>query len=462
MNEQQLADLFSEQVDRMLNGESVQLPDDAGDLQSLLDTVQPTQTQFQASSTAQAAFQSQLASWFGLANGGIPMILGLSKAWFISIVVAVTVFVGGGLIAVIATTSVVVTSASSQLLGTDEPTAEPTTEATDEATAEPTDEATAEPTAEPTGEATAEPTAEPTDDTSSNGGLTLIFRNDVRVVSYCGGAYITQKTLVNNGSAPVDDAALAWEVVEGAEWVDDVAINSPNLMQAFNQTSIANTSLNAESLPVQSSIANFNSLSVDQDIDLDVKVKVKDTWWNESDGTKIKVKLSVKNKIDLSYGNGDGDLDRGHGNDPDGYDEDNPGRGHKKHNDDSYANQTITIVKQHGQTYTLSGIAHSYDSQSYLVDGNIVSFDDCTAVPVTFVVGTQVQIIALLQADGTFVALNVITLNSGGGSGVNVIISGDQGQGDDSNDDSDGEGGGGGGCSSCGKGGSKGGHKGGS
>ena len=84
MNEFQFADLFSEQIDRMLQGERPEGVSNVDDLQELLELGKHiSQTQFQASTATQAAFQSQLTSWFGIANGGSPMtILGLSKAWF--------------------------------------------------------------------------------------------------------------------------------------------------------------------------------------------------------------------------------------------------------------------------------------------------------------------------------------------------------------------------------------------
>ena len=70
MNEQQLADLFSEQVDHMLDGESTAMPPNVEDLPELLDIVgqATSQTEFQAGSAAQATFQSQLAGWFGLSK----------------------------------------------------------------------------------------------------------------------------------------------------------------------------------------------------------------------------------------------------------------------------------------------------------------------------------------------------------------------------------------------------------
>lgn len=63
MNEQQLADLFSEQIDRILQGETSHVAPDIDDLQELLELGnQILQTKFQVGSAIHAVFQSQLAS----------------------------------------------------------------------------------------------------------------------------------------------------------------------------------------------------------------------------------------------------------------------------------------------------------------------------------------------------------------------------------------------------------------
>jgi hypothetical protein len=69
VNEQQLADLFSKQVDRLLGGESVARPADHEGLHELLSLAQDlSQVQFQASPAGQVAFQGQLDAWFGPAT----------------------------------------------------------------------------------------------------------------------------------------------------------------------------------------------------------------------------------------------------------------------------------------------------------------------------------------------------------------------------------------------------------
>ncbi len=336
MEEQQLADLFSEQVDRMLDGESTAIPPNAEDLQELLDIVgqSTSQTEFQAGSAAQETFQSQLADWFGLANGGSPMtILGLSKIWFISIVVVIiTVITGAGLITVIAT-SISVFSASSSLPPTPTPTFTPTSTPT--------------PTLTPTPTPTLTPTPTPEPDTPP----TLIFLTDLYVAQLCQATYIAQRTLVNYGDSSVTNAALVWDVIEGGAFVDTVNINSPNLAETLDETEntasdsasppAQETSLVSNEVMVQSGYANFSQLSVEQKVKLDVKVKVKDTWWKQPNGAKIKVKLAVKNKI--KYRND-----------------------HK--NSDQSSSQIITIIKQGAQWITLTGPAHPYEEQSLLVD----------------------------------------------------------------------------------------------
>jgi hypothetical protein len=95
MSEQQLADLFTEQIDRMLAGEAIETP--VEELTDLLNLGQQlTQVRYQASPTAQAAFQGQMASWFG-STGGTG--LGLSKGMLMAIMTAVGT--GIGLIALV-------------------------------------------------------------------------------------------------------------------------------------------------------------------------------------------------------------------------------------------------------------------------------------------------------------------------------------------------------------------------
>lgn len=98
MNEQQLADLFSEQIDRLLAGEPVVSPPAAGNLQELFTLGQQlAQVSFQPSPLAQAAFQSQLVAWFGPANGGLfTAILGTPRLLLLAITGAL-VGIGAGL-----------------------------------------------------------------------------------------------------------------------------------------------------------------------------------------------------------------------------------------------------------------------------------------------------------------------------------------------------------------------------
>jgi uncharacterized membrane protein YgcG len=423
MNEQELADLFSEQIDRMLQGERPDVPSGVDDLPELLALGnQISQTQFQASSIAQAMFQSQLASWFGLINGGSPMtILGLSKVWFVSIIVtAIAVVTGTGLIAVIVIKSFIsgpvsVLPASPTATSTaTEVSAGTVTATTVTSGTLITPTMTTQPEVTPTVAATATPT------TPLTGGLpTLIFSSDLYVARLCQGVYTARRTLVNYGASPIADASLVWEVVEGAELIDGVAINSPELIQVVNENVVTPTnsvpdstvaaslvSATNDPLATYSNYANFSHIAVGQDVKLDVKVKVKDAWWKQPDGTKIKVKLSIRRKID-DYR----DHNRGHGNDPDGYDEDNPGHSRRRHDDDAYG-QIVTIVKQGARWVTLTGYAHDYGDQTWLVDGHIVTINDCTGLPLTLLPGSPVEVIGLLRPDGTFVAINIIIINT--------------------------------------------------
>ncbi|UCD29305.1 MAG: hypothetical protein JSV03_02155 [Planctomycetota bacterium] len=86
MNEQQLADLFSEQIDRMVGGETF-APAPVEDLSDLFNLGQElSRVRFQARPAAQAAFQSQLADWFVPTGGGLPTptVLGIPKSLFLT------------------------------------------------------------------------------------------------------------------------------------------------------------------------------------------------------------------------------------------------------------------------------------------------------------------------------------------------------------------------------------------
>lgn len=342
--------------------------------------------------------------------------------------------------------------------------------ATTEATAEPADEGTPYPTDEPTDESTDEPTGEPTGTptpypTPMGGGPTLIFINNIRITQICQGAYVAQRTLVNYGNVPVTNAALVWEVIEGAEFVDTVALDSDSLEAAYEDAQVAsigstaptsvNTSLSItnNTVATPTNYANFSQISVEQKVKLDLKVKVKDSWWHQPDGTKVKVKLSIKNKIEISNyydtDHDDGDQDHDYGNDQ-GDDDDND-----NHYDDDYhhfypsgPSQIITIVKQGAQWVTLNGAAHPYGNQTLLVDGRIVVLNNCTGLPPRLVPGAKVQIIGWLLPDGTFMAINItiinvniITVNFDSGVPVAPPSSG----GDDDDDDGGGGSGGSGG-----------------
>lgn len=99
MNEQQLADLFSEQLDHLLQGQTPSLPPEAADLQELLDFGQQfSQITFQPGTAAQATFQSQLASWFGPTSNGAATVWGLSKTLLFTLIgAAILVGIGVGI-----------------------------------------------------------------------------------------------------------------------------------------------------------------------------------------------------------------------------------------------------------------------------------------------------------------------------------------------------------------------------
>jgi uncharacterized membrane protein YgcG len=460
MNEQQLADLFSEQVDRLLQGEAPGFPTEAGEIPELLNLIgQPiSNIQFQPSPTAQAAFRSQLAGWFGAANGGSAMtILGLSKVWFITILISiVTVIVGTGIIAVVVTSVFVVTAARPVSVSPTVPAAgtgtvaatavastTATVTATVVATTTPVVTATAVATTTPivtvtvvtTPTVTATTTITPQPTVTSTVFVSgtpvyppmgqipsLIFITNLHLVSLCQGSYLTQRTLVNYSQTTLTNAALGWEVIEGPDLVDQVTLVSPEIEVNNNNGSatgaVSNTQVNYESL--------FNPIPAGQKVKVDIKVKVKDNWWKQENGTQIKVKVSIKSKGGI------------------------PGP--------SNPHQIITIVKQGSQWVTLKGIAHFQGNQGLLIDGHIINFNNCTGFPPTLPAGAQVEVIGILQPDGTFVAINITIIN------ITVIV-GDFDSGVPTGGDSDNDGGsngGGGGSKGGNKGGSKGGGKGGS
>lgn len=427
MNEQQLADLFSEQLDRLLAGEPTHLPADADDLPELLKIIgQPTtQTHFQASAAAQAAFQSQLTGWFGIvANGGAPMtILGLSKIWFISLVVAVVTVVGGaGIITVIATSIFVFRGGPIVSV----PTNTPTPQGTLTVTASPAASTTVTPAGTPTVITTGTPTIPPI------AGLPpLVFISHFHLPSLCGGVYTAQSSLVNIGSGPIDNAALAWEVIEGGDLLDMIGFNSANLISVADNSAAPeanSTAVAVTSIPLTGAV-DFQPISIKQDVKLDVKVKVKDDWWKHKGETQIKIKLSVKNKFDL-----------------------------QPHPGPTQYSQIITIVRQDAQWVSLVGFPHSFGNNRMLVNGHIVALNDCTGLPANWPPGSKIQVVGWLQPDGTFIAINIIIVN------IN-IITGDFNSGVPLPGPDDGHDGGGGGSKGHGGGskghggGSKGGHK---
>ncbi|MCB0163766.1 MAG: hypothetical protein KDI79_06045 [Anaerolineae bacterium] len=484
MNEQEFADLFSDQIDRMLAGESLEGIPDIDDLPELLDVGQRiSQTQFQPSTAAQTAFQSSLASWFGSMNGGSSMtILGLSKTWFFSIIiVAMVIITGTGFIALIATSVVIINTGDLPVVGTYQPTGtvvaglpgddddehHPTAVHTSTVTITPAMTLTITPpvTGTPTITSTAVSTTTPTTPVPSPSGTPhfpggpgtgnlppIIIVNKFPNINLCNGAYVTHSTLVNYSSAPAANAALVWEVIEGTEFVTKVDIISdkldpPPTLQAKN---IVPTPVPAGDQAPHRPIyfANMNAISVDQEVDLDINVDVGDSWWDQPDGTIIKVRIWIENRIEISDGEDYWDHNRGHGNDPDGYDEDNPGQGHASDNNDDLSthSQIITIVKQGAKWVSLEGFIQEYGEQTYLIDGNIIIINECTSLPVNFIPGSKVKIIGWRQPDGTFIAINIIVINitiitGDFDNGVHVPIN--NGGNDDDDDGGGGSGGGG-------------------
>ncbi len=105
MSEQELADLFSAQIDRILGGESAIAVATNGDLSLLSLGQQLAQLNFQASPATQAAFQSQLGSWFGKMGGSsLTTGFGLPKILLMSVGAIMMIGAGLGLVVLISFT----------------------------------------------------------------------------------------------------------------------------------------------------------------------------------------------------------------------------------------------------------------------------------------------------------------------------------------------------------------------
>ena len=96
MNEQQSADVFSQQLDRILLGKDPVLAAEFHDLQELLTLgEQISRVNFQPNAAMQIAFQSQMATWFGSAPNGAETLLGFSKIWLM--IIGTVVVIGAAL-----------------------------------------------------------------------------------------------------------------------------------------------------------------------------------------------------------------------------------------------------------------------------------------------------------------------------------------------------------------------------
>jgi len=303
--------------------------------------------------------------------------------------------------------------------------------------------ATLTPTATITPSATITPTGVPTGAPGIppfGNILVLKFKTILNVPVICQGSYQTQQILVNAGGAPVDDAAVVWDIVEGADLVETVNILSPHVVQSAGAPAVPAANVSATA-PAITNFTNLTTIAGHEEVKLDIKVKVNDKWWKQPDGTKIKVKLSIKHKLELHHDDDDDDDDDSIGS---------PG-----------GSQTIVIVKQGAQWVTIKGRLHPHGNQKFLIDGRIVVINSCTGFPPQLPPGSDVEIIAIILPDGTISVINIIIVN------VNVVVidldsgvpTGGSSGGSDGGSGGGGKGGGKGGSKG---GGSKGGSKGGS
>jgi len=392
MNEQEQADRFSAQIDRLLQGDRFDLSAESEEIVELLNLGKHlAQTNFQATTMAQAVFQHLLSTWFGLTNGGSTMmtILGLSKAWIITIFTAVTVVVVGTGIIVIVTDSEDEVSVVSE---TDVSTAEPGDTITPTVTMTGTTTMTGSLTITDTPTITSTPVA--TDP------VTLVFQSGLSGVKLCQGAYSSQAVLVNYGSTPIVDAGLVWEVIEGDELVEDVTFASEALDEEVDDEAVDSATLVSTNETTTPTDTSLDEIEAGEEVSLDVNVAVSNTWWSQPDGTEIKVQLGVEG---------------------------------------SDSNQIVTIVKQGQEWVTLGGMAYPYGEDALLIDGNIVVIDDCTGLPEDWPSESGVQVVGILLEDGTFMAITIIVMD-----GDLIIINFDSGRGEETTDVSAGSGGSGG------------------
>lgn len=265
MNEQQLADLFSEQLDHLLQGREATLPPEAGDLQELLGLGQQlTQTGFQPSAAVQATFLAQLTAWFGAgaAAAGSSAFWELSKLWIISLSVAVTT-IGAGVGLSLLTGVVVDTPESDKAtrpLATEIPAPTPQLE----------------PAASPGLPALNPGSAKPSQQDGSSTGDTL-----------------SPPTTAPPATATVTPSSSLSDTLSLPE-PSPTATPAPD-STAENEVEVRPTG--AETLGPEGE--------------------------KEGEGDETE---QLDNDDNSSPGPQDGDIDRGHGNDPDGYDEDNPGQ----------------------------------------------------------------------------------------------------------------------------------------
>ncbi len=419
MSEQELADLFSEQIDRMLKGENVNVDEGLEDLPDLFELGQGlADISFEASSTAQAAFQTQTTRWLTPAKGDFSM-FGLSRMWLIGIVCT-------GIFAVI-TLGIVVTLSLSVFIFDGAPIAIVVPSATSEATAtvvsdedddDGDDIMTETPEAETstvavteTPEGTVEsdsltPEPDATDDTTDDASvptstpealivpddktIVIVFEGDTfGPVRRCGDGY-TAETLATISGGSLDDIDLDWDLdlASDEEFIEDIDISTDILLETADDTRVK----------------------------VAVEVEMNAAWWGAVTETSIDVEVKAKLSKNRASRNSDDDI----------------------------TTTTLTIARTETRVVNLSGYAYFYgDDKTLLVEGDTVILDECSDVPDEFEDGSFIEIVGIDLGDGVFTAITIIVTESTTTIGLDDLIKSDDDK--SSDDDSDGGGSGGGG-----------------
>lgn len=261
MTEQELADLFAEQVDRLLRGQAFNLPDGADELSPLLGLGQQlVQVRFQPGPAAQAAFENQLADWFGPGGGAPPPAASNPiNPWLwglLALLIGLALLLTGWIIGVgIWLVNPAITAQTPAAVAvTPTPTVQPTL------TAEPISTATV---ARLSDTIVITPTA-----TRPIRSETVFVAEKVQTDTLCRGVYRAQARLVNRGLASTPPLELTWQVITGTAWIDSVRLTPSGPL----------------------------NLAAGADLTVEIEAAVGPGWWSQPNSSRIELEVEVKAK----------------------------------------------------------------------------------------------------------------------------------------------------------------------